>query len=983
MNEIQPSETQDNLVNTLFTEISNIKNIKNIEEFNEKIRILNEKTEKTELSTIHKFIIQFFTLYNNFAFKEQNKHIKKLIQLSNIMTNNFKKSEINIVKIIQCEINQNFTDYFKYYKIFANKYEEKDCLEICFSLCILSKNIKLMNIFFTKYLKVSVFDKDKFNSLNLNNPITATLFNTLFMDIYIEIKKNGKNNLNEIIQKNLNDANISVNNMFRCDKCYSIYQIKLNKEQNFEVKCEYCDKENKVFTEQELNATIKLNLSCASCNNKLLLYEENCKCNKCKNLFCPMCKNKHLEKCFCLNYIKLYEVGYRCELHNIRYIAYCFSCKKNLCLKCKDIHPHTIKEIINIDKLINDFQKKCKEYQELKKLEETEKKKKEEKKDKEDEDDKEDILKEKNMKITENLCIIYKDRKNKKLFNGYTFEILCQLLKQDLGYTKKDILFPKFNGEKFREYYSELYKGIQEGNNYFLNCFESIKLFYNKINKKKFEYDKNKFLEREKDQQTFIKICELTWTKLDNLHKFFQYDCINNGLKESNIKLKIKIDELFSSFLISQKANEIQQENTHNILCRFLSDELLQSIIIKYHDKLNQVSLNLNIFFDFISKSNIDLISNKKILNAICTISTEFSNVVKQLENDPSNKELKKQLFELIGSKSKIQFINDIVIGNEIIKKEELNKILDILFFIKDFGNITAYHNININKSIKMLNIQKLPLHFEIDYLYNNILNNGLKNILQNEIKGNFENINDKIENISLKLIEDEDEIYYQFNKNISEIHTRINYDLFKNLEDYRKRFQEDIIKKVKEIRDNLLKNFDICKMKKNAKISEITDIIFSEKDKTTFEITKDFTKVFVMETNNKIEKFLEINLSEELMNQNKDIVKLKDILKRISSLFEDFLEFKIPKHNTLNEHIKDIILDENNDYDEVIYFINKKLEKRISKLNDSELDCTKNDILVESYFLLLLKTYEQETQFLKTIILFLLSLILLKLFKV
>ena len=239
---------------------------------------------------------------------------------------------------------------------------------------------------------------------------------------------------------------------------------------------------------------------------------------------------------------------------------------------------------------------------------------------------------------------------------------------------------------------------------------------------------------------------------------------------------------MFSSSLISQKANEIQHENTHNILCRFLSDELLQSIIIKYHDKLNQVSLNLNIFFDFISKSNIDLISNKNILNAICTISTEFSNVVKQLENDPSNKELKKQLFELIGSKSKIQFINDIVIGNEIIKKEELNKILDILFFIKDFGNITAYHNININKSIKMLNIQKLPLHFEIDYLYNNILNNGLKNILQNEIKGNFENINDKIENISLKLIEDEGEIYYQFNKTISEIHTRINYDLFKKL---------------------------------------------------------------------------------------------------------------------------------------------------------------------------------------------------------
>ena len=85
-------------------------------------------------------------------------------------------------------------------------------------------------------------------------------------------------------------------------------------------------------------------------------------------------------------------------------------------------------------------------------MKEIEKKKEKEKKDKED---KEDILKEKNMKIKENLCILYKDRKNKKLFNGYTFEILCQLLKQDLGY-----------------------------NNYFLNCFKSIKLFYNKIHKK-------------------------------------------------------------------------------------------------------------------------------------------------------------------------------------------------------------------------------------------------------------------------------------------------------------------------------------------------------------------------------------------------------------------------------------------------------------------------------------------------------------------
>ena len=45
------------------------------------------------------------------------------------------------------------------------------------------------------------------------------------------------------------------------------------------------------------------------------------------------------------------------------------------------------------------------------------------------------------------------------------------------------------------------------------------------------------------------------------------------------------------------------------------------------------------------------------------------------------------------------------------------------------------------------------------------IYGNELKNKFQNEIKENVENINDKIENISLKLLDDEDEIYYHWIK--------------------------------------------------------------------------------------------------------------------------------------------------------------------------------------------------------------------------
>ena len=264
-----------------------------------------------------------------------------------------------------------------------------------------------------------------------------------------------------------------------------------------------------------------------------------------------------------------------------------------------------------------------------------------------------------------------------------------------------------------------------------------------------------------------------------------------------------------------------------------------------------------------------------------------------------------------------------------------------------------------------MLNIQKLPLNFEIDYLYNN----ELKNKLQNEINVNCININAKIDNISLKLLEDEDEIYYQLNKSNDGIQTNIEYDLFKKLENYRKIDKENIINKLKTIRDNLLKNFYICKMKKEAKISEINDIIFNEKDEIIFENSSDFVKLFIMETDSVILKYLNLNLSNELINKNEDINRLKDVLQGISLLFEDFLEFKIPKHNTLNEYIKGIKLNGVVAYDNIIYFINGNLRKRITKEKDLVLDCLKNDIIVEAYFLLLIKTYENEIQYLKSII--------------
>ena len=146
--------------------------------------------------------------------------------------------------------------------------------------------------------------------------------------------------------------------------------------------------------------------------------------------------------------------------------------------------------------------------------------------------------------------------------------------------------------------------------------------------------------------------------------------------------------------------------------------------------------MNLNIILDIVSKGNFEIFFNNKIIEIISVISTELSDKLKQLGNNPNNKELKNNIIELLSSSSKIHFIKDVIIDEKIVRKEKLNQILDILFFIKDFGNIIAHPNININfnESIKMLNIQNLPINFEIEQFYKN----NLKDFIEKKINKNL-----------------------------------------------------------------------------------------------------------------------------------------------------------------------------------------------------------------------------------------------------
>lgn len=423
------------------------------------------------------------------------------------MINNFQKKKIQI--LVQNEIIKHFSKDFKNYKIF-DRTADKDPVQICFSIVLLSKNIEIMEKFFDKYLNVKIFDSNEYQTLNLGNKVTSTLFDTLFNKVYEKLKNNEKENLDLVIKECIDDSNISVFNLFRCQKCYDIMLINLDKNNNnnFEMKCLNCDKNYREFTDLQISNSIFSKFYCINCKNKILLYRQNYKCTTCKSLICWNCKKEHFQNCFSLNYIQLYEIGYKCEIHNSNYVEYCFLCKKNICKFCKEIHCHKTKEVSYSDEIIKNNYISISSYVE------------------------------KHKNIIKYLYVIYLDRKKRNLFNGYIYEILCVLLNIDLKNEKDGMIFHKFFDEEFKTYYSKMIKKIQEGNLFYLDCMNSIKYCYKKRNTNIFEYDNQKIYKRESYIQKFIEDAKYFIDRLNFIHRFFKYDEKINSLKKKTMNLK-------------------------------------------------------------------------------------------------------------------------------------------------------------------------------------------------------------------------------------------------------------------------------------------------------------------------------------------------------------------------------------------------------------------------------------------------------------
>ena len=952
MEEGQLSKEQQEKIKSIISDISDIKKINNIEKFNEMIKALRDKARTTPLSIIQKFSIIFYSFYNHIIPKSNNKDTIKLKEISNHLINGFQ----NINKsTLQNEIDEYFP-VLKNDKISDDKGKDKDDYEICFSLCLLSKNIKLTELFFSYFLNVTIFQDDDMNSMDLENPIAFELIDSLFKNLYVEIKAGKRDNLKIIIEKCFDDSNTSLNKLFRCNKCYNFMMMKFEKKKEnnneekivFKVKCLNCDKKFQDYKYNEFKATF----ICVECDKTLIMYKQNYKCTKCKKFVCLKCINKHCDKCCCLRFIELYKIGYRCELHNSKYIYYCSTCDKNLCIICKDIHPHIIENSRNI---YNEVIELYKEMSLMKKIA------------------KDDIQ----VRIKYNLSFLYINDNKYQRFNGYLYRILCEIFEIDLNPKNKQISFTKFNNKEFNDYYSKLLTKASNGDTYSLNCLDSLKSLYSKKNIIEFKINYNKIINRQNNIRNFIEDCKLTWLSLINIHKMINYD---DKLKDSKIyynNLKIKNDELDSKLLIYNNSNIVYKENTHNIISRFFANELIVSLLAKYSEKFDKISLNFSIFIDLITRRNYNILSNKEIINFILDISKNFIKDLeeyKETHDESVQKNLEENIVKYLNPHKNIVFVEDIKIGKDTFKKEELNQILDILFFIKDKGNITAHPNIDLNKSLKISHISNILLEFEINDFYGS----SLKEKIEKEINKNIENIEDTYEDNFPVLIEnnEDDDIYYKLNNYSLDLKNK--YNSIKNINDYRDGAMDDIIQKILNIRDDIFSRLKNYKIKKDVQTKDIIETIFEGKDNQIIEELNEFKKVFLSATDNVIKKYLNINIEEKLAEENNNFNDLIKTLEDIKLILENFIEFNIPRHKHLEIYINKIIDDTKFDYSLFKREINK-LERRILKEYDQvvnygnnkikiDLDCENNEIIIEAYFLLMLKTYENEKQLLKEI---------------
>ena len=153
-----------------------------------------------------------------------------------------------------------------------------------------------------------------------------------------------------------------------CPKCKSMAKISIN---NYQIRIYDCKNKHDINgillgdyeKEQKIDLAKIICGECLSRNKGNSFNNIFYRCNTCKKNLCLLCKERHDNRHNIINYD---DINYICEKHNYPYSLYCKSCKDNICILCEKEHEkhNTIsfgKIIPNKEKIknsLNEFRKK-------------------------------------------------------------------------------------------------------------------------------------------------------------------------------------------------------------------------------------------------------------------------------------------------------------------------------------------------------------------------------------------------------------------------------------------------------------------------------------------------------------------------------------------------------------------------------------------------------------------------------------------------
>ena len=154
----------------------------------------------------------------------------------------------------------------------------------------------------------------------------------------IDKERNKMNILAYDLNEQITDDNMKQSKEIICPKCKESTRIKI---EDYKIILFDCKNghiiDNLTFDKFEESQIIdESKIICANCqqNNKSNTFgNEFYKCNNCKIYLCPLCKKKHDQSHYIINYDLKYFI---CEKHNENYISFCNNCFKNMCAICME-----------------------------------------------------------------------------------------------------------------------------------------------------------------------------------------------------------------------------------------------------------------------------------------------------------------------------------------------------------------------------------------------------------------------------------------------------------------------------------------------------------------------------------------------------------------------------------------------------------------------------------------------------------------------